>query len=115
MHALLGNNFFYSPPLLIKKPENSTVYYMACVYILYYIHGHTHNIFQNSVFIVNVYNIVLNIFYLIYYRQEHCCICDADQKTPMFIEFIEIRRKQISYRIILLLYLCFQTSNETTI
>lgn len=70
--------------------------------VLYYIHSYARSVFQNSVFIIDVYNsIYCN---LIYHRQVHYCLCDADQKTPMFIEFIEIRRKQISYTIIMLLY-----------
>lgn len=76
--------------------------------------AYARNIFQNSVFIIYVYNITsISILYILY-RQEHYCLCDADPKTPVFIEFIEIGRKQISYTIILLLYLYFQTSNETT-
>jgi len=73
---------------------------MVCTVL--YPQYYTRSVFQNGVFIIYVYNIIY--CNLIYHRQVNYCLCDADQKTPMFIEFIGIRRKQISYTIILLLY-----------
>lgn len=80
---------FSTLPPILKNPR-TPLYIIWYVYTYCIISTVIHVTFsKNSVFIVYVYNIILNIFYLIYYGQEHCCICDTDQKTPMFIEFIK--------------------------
>lgn len=55
-------------------------------------------------YIVFIYILYIIYCNLIYYREVNDCLCDVDQKTRMFIEFIEIRCKQISYTVRLLLF-----------